>query len=259
MVTRDPQLANSHPAGNAVLKLISARAPRICTEIQERHFYGVFLHLFLTARELIRYLSFRANRLNVLKGADNYKFHSIHMVRYEYLSSLSVHEIILICQVICLFCTTGNCTNVCTCILFDISQYRPLEGGNINKMRVASQTGDKCFCSGLRFSLYLTSDYSTFEFSLTFLTLFSTLEQPLQFDARVSIIEHKTIAKSTVCSVHKYVCLPPGRSALRGGSAHPSPCEQTNAQMLLKKLPSIAVRKNNSLLLATLESNRTCD
>ena len=105
-MTRDPQLANSHPAGNAVLKLISARAPRICTEIQEtrlflqklkkllevplrvetqgrRHqksekgvsvaYFGVFLHLVLTARELIRYLSFRANRLNVLKGADNYK------------------------------------------------------------------------------------------------------------------------------------------------------------------------------------------
>ena len=39
MVTRDPQLANSHPAGNAVLKLISARAPRICTEIQETRLF----------------------------------------------------------------------------------------------------------------------------------------------------------------------------------------------------------------------------
>ena len=53
------------------------------------------------------------------------------------------------------FCTTGNCTNVCTCILFDISQYRPLEGGNTNKMKVASRTGDKCFCSGMRLSLCL--------------------------------------------------------------------------------------------------------
>ena len=40
-------------------------------------------------------------------------------------------------------------------ILFDISQYRPLEGGNTNKMKVASRTGDKCFCSGMRLSLYL--------------------------------------------------------------------------------------------------------
>ena len=39
MVTRDPQLANRHPAGNAVLKLISARAPRICTEIQETRLF----------------------------------------------------------------------------------------------------------------------------------------------------------------------------------------------------------------------------